>query len=63
VVTTAVDIVKLNCDVLEIIVVTATVDMVQRYCVVCVVYCGYRNSRYSVMVLCCVWSLLWLKQQ
>jgi len=44
-------------------VVTATVDIVQWYCVFCGVYCGYSNSRYSAMVLCCVWSLLWLQQQ
>jgi len=47
----------------EFIVVTATVDIVKWYCVVCGVYCGYSNSRYSEMVLCCVWSLLWLQQQ
>jgi len=44
-------------------VVTATVDIVQWYCVVCGDYCGYSNSRYSAMVLCCVWSLFWLQQQ
>jgi len=44
----------------EFIVVTATVDIVQCYCVLFGVYCGYSNSRYSGMLLCCVWSLLWL---
>jgi len=44
-------------------VVIATVVMVQLYSVVCGVYCGYSNSRYSAMRLCCVWSFLWLKQQ
>jgi len=63
VVTARVDIVQCYCIVLEYFVVTATVDIVQWYCVVCGVYCGFRNSRYSTMVLCCVWSLLWLKQQ
>jgi len=47
----------------EFIVIRATVDIVQLYCVVCGVYCGYSNSRYSAMVLCFVWSLLWLQQQ
>jgi len=35
-------------------VVTATLGIVQWYCVVCVIYCGYSNSRYSAMVLCCM---------
>jgi len=35
-------------------VVTATVDIVQWYCDLCVVYCGYSNSRYSSMLLCSV---------
>ena len=47
----------------EFIVVTATVDIVQCYCVVCGVYCGYSNSRYSAMLLCSVWRLLCLQQQ
>jgi len=34
--------------------VTATVDIVQRYCFVCGDYCGDSNSRYSAMVRCCV---------
>ena len=34
--------------------VTATVVIVQWYCVVCGVYCGYSNCRYSAMILCCV---------
>ena len=38
----------------EVIVVTATVDLVQSYSVVCGVYCGDNNSRYSAMVLCFV---------
>jgi len=33
-------------------VVTATGDIVQWYCVVCVVYFGESNSIYSAMVLC-----------
>jgi len=37
--------------VLEIIVVSATVDIVQWYCEVCGVYCGYKNSRYVAMLL------------
>jgi len=44
-------------------VVTATVDIVQWYCVVCGVYFGYSNNRYGKMVLYCVWSLLGLQQQ
>jgi len=35
-------------------VVTATVYIAQCFSVVCVVYFGYSNSRYSAMVLCCV---------
>ena len=31
---------------------TTLVDIVQWYCVVCGVYCGYSNSSYSAMVLC-----------
>ena len=58
-VTSTVDIVQWYCVVLEFIVVTATVDGVQWYCAVCGDYCGYRNSRYSAMVLCCVWNLFW----
>ena len=38
----------------EFIVVIATVDTVQWYCVMCGVYCGYSNSKYSAIVLCCV---------
>jgi len=64
VVTATVDIVQWFCFVFEeIIVVTATVDIVKWCCVVCGVYCGYSNSRYIVVVLCFVWSLLWLQQQ
>jgi len=44
-------------------VVTATVDIVQLYCVLCGDYCGYINIRYSAMLLCCVWRLVWLQQQ
>ena len=36
--------------------VTATVDIVQWYSVVCGVYCGYSNSSYSAKLLFCVWS-------
>jgi len=63
VVTAKVVIVQLYCVVLEFFVVTETVDILQWYCVVCLVYNGYSNSRYSAMVLCCVWILLWLQQQ
>jgi len=59
-----VDIVQLYSVVcVEFIVVTASVDIVQWYCVVSGFYCGYSNSRYRAMVLCCVWSLLWLEKQ
>ena len=61
--TATVHIVQWYCVVMEFIVVTAAVDIVQWYCVVCGVYCGYSNSRYSAMVLYCVWGLLWLQQQ
>jgi len=40
-------------------VVTATVDIVQCFCVVCGDYCGYNNRRYSAIFLCFVggyWS-------
>ena len=60
VVTAKVDIEKWYCVVCTVIAVTATVDIVQWYCIVCGVYCGYSNSRYSAMVLNCVWSILWL---
>jgi len=43
-------------------VVTAKGVIVQRYCVVCGVNCGYRNSRCCAMLLCCVWSLFCLPQ-
>ena len=39
------------CDVLEFIVVTATLGILQWYCVVCGLYCGYSNCRYSPMLL------------
>jgi len=35
-------------------VVTATIDIVQWYCVVCGVNFGYSNSKYSAMVQCFV---------
>jgi len=63
VVIATVDIVQWYCVVFEFIVVTATVDILQCCCVVCGDYFGESNSRYSAMVLCCLWSLLWLKQQ
>ena len=56
----SVPIVQWYCVGVEFIAVTATVVIVQCYCVVCGVYCGYNNSRYRAMVLCCVWRLLWL---
>ena len=34
--------------------VTAAVNIVQWYCVVCGVYCVESNNMYSAMVLCCV---------
>jgi len=40
-------------------VVTAAVDIVQSYCVVCGDFCGFSKSRYSAMLLGYVWSLLW----
>jgi len=40
--------------VLEFIVVTTTVDIVQCYCVLCSDYCGNGNSRCSAMLLLCV---------
>jgi len=64
VVTATVDIGQWYCVVcVEYIVVTATTDIVKWYCVVCRDYCAYNNRRYSAMVLCCVWRLLWLQQQ
>ena len=39
---------------LELIVVTSTVHMVQWFCVVFGVFCGESNSRYCAMVLCFV---------
>ena len=63
VVTAILDIVQLYCVFVEYVLVSATVDIVKLYCFVCGDYCGYCNSRYSAMVLCCVWSLLWLQQQ
>ena len=54
VVKATVDIVQSYCFVLKFIVVTATEVIVQWFCVVCGVYCGDSNSRYSAMVLCCV---------
>ena len=53
-VTASVDIVQLYFDVLAFIFVTATVAIVQCYCVVCGFYCGDSNSRYSAMILCSV---------
>ena len=43
--------------------VTATADIAQIYCVLVGVYCGYSNGNYSAILLCFVWSLLWLLQQ
>ena len=63
VVTATVDIVQWYCVCLDFIEVTATVDIVQCYCVLCGGFCGYSKSIYSTMILCCVWSLLWLQQQ
>ena len=34
--------------------VTATVDIVQYYCVVSGDYCGYSKCSYSATLLCCV---------
>jgi len=44
-------------------VVTTTVDLVKCYCVVCGVYCGETNSKYSAKFLCCVCILFWLNHQ
>ena len=63
VVTAKVDLVECFCVILEFIVVTATLDIVQWYCVMCGGSCVYSKSSYSAMILCCVWSLLWLQQQ
>jgi len=63
VVRATVNIVQWYCVVLEFIAVISSVVIVQWYCVVCGVYCGYNNSRYRAMILCCVWRLLWLQQQ
>ena len=49
-----VDIVQCYCVCVEDIVVTSTVDIVQCYCVMCGIYCGFSNSRYNAIVLCCV---------
>ena len=57
--TSTVDRVQLYYVVLDFIVVTTTVDIMQWYCAVCVDYCDYRNSRYSAMLLSCVWRLFW----
>ena len=54
VVTATVDIVQWYRVVSEFIVVPATVDLVQWYCVVCGVYCGNNNSRFSAKLLFCV---------
>jgi len=63
VVTATIDIVQWYCVVcVDFIVVTAKFDIGQCCFVVCGVYCGYNNSRYSEMVMCCVRSLLWLQQ-
>ena len=62
-VTATIDLVQWYCVGFGFIVVTATVDIVHCYCVVCGDYCGYSNSRYSAMILCFVWRLLWLHQQ
>jgi len=42
----------------EVIVVTATVEIVHWYCVMCGVCWGYSNSSYSAMVLCCVYIIV-----
>ena len=46
---------------LTFIVVTAGVIVVRSFYVFCGVNCGYRNSRYVTILLCCVWSVLWLQ--
>jgi len=58
-VTETVDVLQCYCVDLEFIVVTATIVIIKCYCVLCGVCCGYSNSRYSAMFLCCVCSLLW----
>jgi len=39
---------------LEFIVVTSSVDIVQCYCVLCGVFCGYSNSWHSNITELCV---------
>jgi len=63
VVTAKVDTVECYCVVVEFIVFTVKAGIVQSYCVVCGVYCGYSNSCYSAILLCSVWSLLWVEQR
>ena len=58
VVKSTVDIVQCYFVVLEFIEVTATVYIGQWFCVECEVYSRDRSSRYSAIVLCCVWSSL-----
>jgi len=41
----------LRCCIVELIVVTAIVDRVQCYCVVCGDYCCYNKSKYNAMLL------------
>jgi len=43
----------------EFIVVTAKVDIVQWYCVVCVVFIVVKAKKYIVQWYSVVWNLLW----
>jgi len=63
VVTATVNIVQCYCVVFGVYCGYSKVDIVQWYRVVCGVYCGYSNSRYRAIVLCFVWSFLWLQLQ
>ena len=58
VVKATVDIVQWYCVVRSFFVVITTIFSVQCYCVVCEAYCGYCNSRYIAMVLCCLESFV-----
>ena len=40
--------------------VTALEHVMQLYCVVCGDISVYSNNSYRAMLLCCLWSLLWL---
>ena len=62
-VTATVEIVQWDCVVCGFYLVKTTVHTMQYFCVFCVVNCSNSNISYRAMVLCFVWSLLWLQQQ